>query len=239
MSNKQKTEVKTKGVSSDEISFLIQTLDEIFHNFQISNTHSYIEKLNIKVLNKINNIREKIKQMEIEKPIGITQNQINQLYSTSQRCYNELPETFTDKEYNMKKLMGNRDERFFNKLYELYEASQQSKPSNSEVNNGDEMMNNNPGTNNNMTETQSTYPTIPRAELDTVTFTFTQEANCVDGTSHDLEVLTVEAKSSMGIDRDEGAFYVLKTEQWSIDVAGEINDIIKKCERAIDVIVNK
>ena len=90
------------------------------------------------------------------------------------------------------------------------------------------MMNNNPGT-----------TTIPRAELDTVTFTFTQEANCVDGTSHDLEVLTVEAKSSMGIDRDEGAFYVLRTEQWSIDVAGEINDIIKKCERAIDVIVNK
>jgi hypothetical protein len=59
----------------------------------------------------------------------------------------------------------------------------------------------------------------------------------VDGTSHDLEVLTVEAKSSMGIDRDEGAFYVLRTEQWSIDVAGEISDIIKKCEKAIDVIV--
>jgi hypothetical protein len=98
-------------------------------------------------------------------------------------------------------------------------------------NGGDNKMNtgnNNPGT-----------TTIPRAELDTVTFTFTQEANCVDGTSHDLEVLTVEAKSSLGIDRDEGAFYVLRTEQWSIDGVDEINDIIKKCEKAIEVIVNK
>jgi hypothetical protein len=86
--------------------------------------------------------------------------------------------------------------------------------------------NNNPGTTTNMG--------IPRAELDTVTFTFTQEANCVDGTSHDLEVLTVEAKSSMGIDDGGGAFYVLRTEQWSIDGADEISEIIKRCEKAID-----
>jgi hypothetical protein len=92
--------------------------------------------------------------------------------------------------------------------------------------NNNNIMNNNPGTTTNMS--------IPRAELDTVTFTFTQEANCVDGTSHDLEVLTVEAKSSLGIDRDEGAFYVLRTEQWSIDGVDEISDIIKKCEKAID-----
>jgi hypothetical protein len=88
------------------------------------------------------------------------------------------------------------------------------------------IMNNNPGT-----------TTIPRAELDTVTFTFTQEANCVDGTSHDLEVLTVEAKSSMGIDNDEGAFYVLRTDQWSVNDANEIHETIKRCEKAIDAIV--
>ena len=88
------------------------------------------------------------------------------------------------------------------------------------------MMNNNPGNN-----------TAPRAYLDTVTFTFTQETNCVDGPSNDIETLTIEAKSSLGIDNDEGAFYVLRTEQWSIDGANEISELIKRCERAIDAIV--
>lgn len=174
--------------------------------------------------------------MDIEKPIGITQSQINQLYSTPQRYCSELPETFTDKEYNMKKMMEmkpteNRDERFFNKLYELYEASQIHKPSNSEVNNRDEMNNNNPGT--------ITTTTTPRAELDTVTFTFIQETNCVDGPSNDIETLTVEAKSSIGIDNDGGAFYVLKTKQWSIDGANEISEILKRCEKAIEAMINK
>ena len=166
------------------------------------------------------------------------------IYSAPQRYYSELPETFTNKEYNMKKLMEmkateNRDERFFNKLYELYETSQQSKPSNSEVNDGDKIktiMNNNPGTNNNMTETITTliHPTIHTAKLEAVTFTFTQETNCVDGPSDDIETLTVEAKSPSGIDDGGGAFYVLRTEQWSIDGADEISEIIKRCEKAID-----
>ena len=60
--NKQQTAVKTKGVSSDEISFLIQTLDEIFQMFQVSNTYFYCEKEDIKVLNRINDIRAKNKQ---------------------------------------------------------------------------------------------------------------------------------------------------------------------------------
>ena len=91
------------------------------------------------------------------------------------------------------------------------------------------MMNNNPGNNNTMI--------TPRADLDTVTFTFTQETNCVDGPSNDIETLTIEAKSSLGIDGDGGAFYVLRTEQWAIDGANEISELIKRCERAIDVMV--
>ena len=91
--------------------------------------------------------------------------------------------------------------------------------------------NNNPGT------IPKTLPN-PRAELDTVTFTFTQETNCVDGPSNDIETLTVEAKSSLGIDGDGGAFYVLRTNQWAVDGADEINEIIKRCEKAIDAITN-
>ena len=101
---------------------------------------------------------------------------------------------------------------------------------------------------NNMNNTNNNNPgTIPnilpsafsRAELDTVTFTFTQGTNCVDGPSNDIETLTVEAKSSLGIDEDGGAFYVLRTQQWAVDEADEINEIIKRCERAIKAVVNK
>jgi hypothetical protein len=95
-------------------------------------------------------------------------------------------------------------------------------------------MNNNPGTIPNILPSA-----FSRAELETVTFTFTQATNCVDGPSNDIETLTVEAKSSLGIDNDGGAFYVLRTEQWSIDGTDEINEIIKRCERAIEAAVNK
>jgi hypothetical protein len=93
------------------------------------------------------------------------------------------------------------------------------------------MNNNNPGTTTNMNTSIS--------NLKTVTFTFTQETNCVDGPSNDIETLTVEAKSSLGIDNDGGAFYVLRTEQWAVDGADEISEIIKRCEKAIEVIVKK
>jgi hypothetical protein len=104
------------------------------------------------------------------------------------------------------------------------------------IQNGEETImgnnNNNPGT------IPKTLPNS-RADLETVTFTFTQETNCVDGPSNDIETLTVEAKSSLGIDGDGGAFYVLRTEQWAVDGADEINEIIKRCEKAINAAVNK
>jgi len=88
---------------------------------------------------------------------------------------------------------------------------------------------NNPGTTTNMSN--------PRADLETVTFTFTQETNCVDGPSNDIETLTVEAKSSLGIDGDGGAFYVLRTQQWAVDGADEISELIKRCEKAIGAMI--
>jgi hypothetical protein len=99
------------------------------------------------------------------------------------------------------------------------------------------MMNNNPGTETRIIDgdNDDRY----NSKLETVTFTFTQETNCVDGPSNDIETLTIEAKSSMGIDNDEGAFYVLRTEQWSVNDANEIHETIKRCEKAIDAIVNK
>ena len=65
-----------------------------------------------------------------------------------------------------------------------------------------------------------------RAALDTMTFKFEQDSNCVDG--GEGETLIVEAKSSLGIDGDGGAFYVLRTEQWAVS---DIDDIVRTLER--------
>lgn len=72
-----------------------------------------------------------------------------------------------------------------------------------------------------------------RAQLDTITFRFYQDANCVDGAEDDSEELIVEAKSSLGIDGDGGAFYVLKTEQWAINGKDEMDEILKRVEAAV------
>jgi hypothetical protein len=71
-------------------------------------------------------------------------------------------------------------------------------------------------------------------KLEKATFTFSQEGNCVDGGSEDL---TIRCESSLGIDGDEGCFYVLETEGWSIDSVEElqklfdrINKVVKKVE---------
>ena len=52
----------------------------------------------------------------------------------------------------------------------------------------------------------SEEPVLQRA-----VFEFNQEGNCVDG---GFESLEIRCESSLGIDNDEGCFYVLKTEQW-------------------------
>ena len=67
--------------------------------------------------------------------------------------------------------------------------------------------------------------------LDTMTFKFEQDSNCVDG--GEGETLIVEAKSSLGIDGDGGAFYVLKTEQWAFSDIDEMVVMLKRVEAAI------
>jgi hypothetical protein len=70
-----------------------------------------------------------------------------------------------------------------------------------------------------------------RAQLDTMEFKFYQEENCVDG--GEGEELIVEAKSSLGIDSDGGAFYVLRTEQWAISDIDDLIVMLKRVEAAV------
>lgn len=71
---------------------------------------------------------------------------------------------------------------------------------------------------------------------ETITFTLSQDANCVDG--GEMEELVIEAKASLGITGDAGAFYVLKTSQWAVD-GDELQQIIDRCKEAVDKMVRK
>jgi hypothetical protein len=105
----------------------------------------------------------------------------------------------------------------------------------------------NPGMNNTVTDENNTtgettieFPRKHQPErynpnkpsLDTMVFKFEQDENCVDG--GDGETLIVEAKSSLGIDGDGGAFYVLKTEQWAINDIDDVVNMLKRVERAVE-----
>lgn len=80
-------------------------------------------------------------------------------------------------------------------------------------------------------------PALPDGvHCETITFTFSQDANCVDG--GEMEELVIEAKSSLGITGDEGAFYVLKTSQWAVE-GDELQQIIDRCKEAVDKMVRK
>lgn len=68
--------------------------------------------------------------------------------------------------------------------------------------------------------------------LERATFEFSQQGNCI---SHpdEAEFLTIECESSLGIDRDEGCFYVLKTEKWSIDSTKDLDKLFDRIKQTI------
>jgi hypothetical protein len=71
--------------------------------------------------------------------------------------------------------------------------------------------------------------------LERATFEFSQDANCLSD-SDQYESLTIECESSLGIDRDGGCFYVLKTEKWSIE---DEQDLKKLFDRIRKVVISK
>lgn len=68
--------------------------------------------------------------------------------------------------------------------------------------------------------------------LESASFKFSQDANCVSD-SDDYEFLTIECESSLGIDRDEGCFYVLKTEKWSINDEQDLKKLFDRIQKVI------
>lgn len=67
--------------------------------------------------------------------------------------------------------------------------------------------------------------------LENATFNFSQDGNCVDGGA---EFLEIRCDSSIGIDRDESCFFILKTEQWSVDSTEELQALFDRIKKVID-----
>jgi hypothetical protein len=68
--------------------------------------------------------------------------------------------------------------------------------------------------------------------LERATFEFSQDGNCVSS-SDQCESLIIECESSLGIDRDEGCFYVLKTEKWSIEDEQDLKKLFDRIQKVI------
>jgi len=72
---------------------------------------------------------------------------------------------------------------------------------------------------------------MAQPKLESASFEFSQEGNCVDG---DIEILNIRCESSLGIDNDKGCFYVLKTEGWSIDSTDDLQKLFDRISKAIN-----
>jgi hypothetical protein len=71
-----------------------------------------------------------------------------------------------------------------------------------------------------------------KPKLERCSFTFDQEGNG-NGTTDEFETLTIECESSLGIDNDEGCFYVLKTDGWSIDSVNDLQELFDRIQKIL------
>jgi len=80
---------------------------------------------------------------------------------------------------------------------------------------------------------------IDTPKIEKASFSFSQEGNCV-GSTEEYEELTIECDSSAGIVRDNGAFYVLKTETgWSVNDETELKYLFDKIDKALQLFIQK
>lgn len=66
--------------------------------------------------------------------------------------------------------------------------------------------------------------------LENASFTFSQDGNCIDGGD---EILEIRYESSLGLDRGKEGFFVLKTEQWAVDSADDLQELFNRIKKVI------
>ena len=74
--------------------------------------------------------------------------------------------------------------------------------------------------------------TTEKTLLENASFEFSQDANCLsDG--DDTESIIITCEDSLGVDRGEGCFFVLKTEKWSIDGVEDLEKLFNRIRKSI------
>ena len=73
--------------------------------------------------------------------------------------------------------------------------------------------------------------------LDKVTFTFSQEANCMS--DDNTEIIEITAKSDLGDIGNDSFFVTIKTEEWAVDNVKEFKLLFRKIEEAVKLFNNK
>jgi len=71
--------------------------------------------------------------------------------------------------------------------------------------------------------------------LEEASFKFSQDSNCLSDRD-EYEFLEIETRSSLGIDRDNDCFFILKTDKWSVD---SVEDLEKLFDRIRNVVIKK
>ena len=77
---------------------------------------------------------------------------------------------------------------------------------------------------------------MEEVKLNKVTFEFTQDEHCMSNEMGGVESLTIECMSDFGITNTEGAYFVLKTEQWAINDIDELKLLFDKIKQAINIV---
>lgn len=70
-----------------------------------------------------------------------------------------------------------------------------------------------------------------KPELSTLTARFTQEGNTL-GTTSEYENITIDAEFQLG--ENDGPFFVIKTDGWSIDSVNDIQQLIDRMLKCIN-----
>lgn len=69
-------------------------------------------------------------------------------------------------------------------------------------------------------------------DLEQAIFHFSQDGNSSDG--NEIEEITIEYKASLGLDREEDGFFVLKTNQWSVDSVEELDALFRRIRKILE-----
>jgi len=68
--------------------------------------------------------------------------------------------------------------------------------------------------------------------LENACFEFSQDANCLSD-KEDMESITIVCEDSLGVDRGEGCFFILKTEGWSVNGVEDLEKLFNRIRKSI------